>query len=640
MNHKKIAFSLRLFGWALWLILMFPSFSGAETTMFITRDSKPVASIVLRESSPVMDFAAAELSSYIAKISGATLKLERNTTDHLKGCIVLAKHSGEFAIPGMPQPPSEREMFIVQCDGQNLFILGGSDRAVLYGVYAFLEHLGCRWFYPRPEEEVVPNLPTIQVNKIRLAEKPEMALRGLYFVPIIHRDIQIIKNFIDWMGKRRLNMFLTHPGFYTKHLCDIIQWPNVREQILPEIKKRGIMLNMSLHTALYHFPPDKYFSEHPEWFALVNGKRQPSQICYSNRQAVDAYAQSITEYARKNPQVDIIGCWPMDGLGYCECNDCKQPDLILEAVNEVARRVKKVRPDVIVEHLLYHISNNLPTRVLPESNVLVLWCGRDSEMKEWADVCKRAGSKGVYQLEYMWGNKYNFKGSAKLCPSDVVQSLKTTVENGLIGITPLFIPTYNWWRSGLNIYVFSQIAWNHDADLDEILNDYYHRYYREASAPMKTYFGLWWNRIVDPGAKYEKTKYGTINIKKHENNKAAFTEARAALDKADGIASNADLRARLKKARLYLDYNEKWLTAQHFRWQLLQAVENRDKVKALAASAAIDRLEKRMVWMCRHSCIIGDGVLGLGYPANDLHLLEKDKELIIKVLQEGAKDPR
>jgi hypothetical protein len=589
----------------------------------LTKDGKPRASIVLTQSSSILEFAAAELRGYVAKISGATLPLERTMPVHLKGCIVLATRSETLALAGLPPLPSEPEAFVIQCDGENLFILGSNDRAVLYGVYAFLEHFGCRWFYPLPEEEVIPHLPTIRVAKLILAEKPQMSVRGLYLVPITANEVQRVANYIDWMGKRRLNMVLMHPDSYDSE-ADTIRWPEVSVRILPEIKKRGILLNMDIHSTFYFLPPKKHFTVHADWFGLVNGRRQPMQICYSNPQVVQAYAESVAGYAHAHPEVDVIGCWPMDDYGYCECEGCKQPDAILKAVNQVARHVKQVRPDVLVEHIAYGGNTTTPPKTPLDPNVLVLFCGRNPIVKQWIEAAKCAGSAGVYGLDYAWAENYGYEGRTRLRPHDVAQTVKAAKRDGLLGIAPLFIETDNWWRSGFNVYMFSRLAWNPDADLNGILADYYHSYYGEVSAPMKTYFDVWWDQIVDPDQ-----VYGTITAEQNAQNQLAFSEARTALDKAVRAASTAALKAKVTRARVYLDFNEKWLTAQHQRWQLSQAAENRDKTRGIAVAAAIESLEQQMVEMCRRSHAAGDGVLNLRFfIARRRQRLEEDKYLI------------
>jgi len=44
-------------------------------------------------------------------------------------------------------------------------------------------------------------------------------------------------------------------------------------------------INIWTHVAIY-FPTEEYFAKHPEYYALVNGKRQPSQLCNTNEDVI------------------------------------------------------------------------------------------------------------------------------------------------------------------------------------------------------------------------------------------------------------------------------------------------------------------------------------------------------------------
>jgi|GEM_PF-1263974 len=581
------------------------SMTSAETSIMITEDGRPKARIILSQTTPVTQFAVEELQSYVKKISGADLPVGAQSA------------AADIAIMLKIEPVDEtlgilsaaRDRFRIECRNSQVTIIGCSDRAVLYGVYAFLERLGCRWYYPVPEEEVIPHTATIRLQEMSFSESPALAVRGLYFVPVIGADYKLVRNYIDWMAKRRLNMFLTHPESYGSEDGDFIRWAQVSDRILPEIKKRGIILNMDIHSALYYFPPTKYFAAHPDWFALVGGKRQPEQICYSNKQAIDVYATSIIAYVRLHPEVDVIGCWPMDTDAdkYCECPECLDTDTILKAVNEVARRVKTVRPEIIIEHLAY-VSRTVrpPEKVLPERNVLVLLCeGKSKAWKAWADVCNRAGSAGVYYFVYAWADNYAQYGRTCLVPAHVRDRVKEAKISGLLGMAPLFLHTYNWWRSGFNIFLYSRFAWDVDADLNEILDDYYVNYYPGATNKMKRFFQLWFDKIIDPGP----YAYGQLGPAENDTNKVAFAAAREALGKADAMVSTPTITNRIARSRLYLDFNEKWLTAQHERYLLCQAGEQQNKEKARIAFEVIGRLEKEMSEMGLKSREAGDGVL-------------------------------
>ncbi len=123
---------------------------------------------------------------------------------------------------------------------------------------------------------------------------------------------------------------------------------------------------MNVHNLFYFLPLERYYPEHPEWFSVreegcngsgrsdtdvvdrnliryfedqveivhaydlgrkiypkwlffEKGHRVPSQICYSNEDAVGTYTLNVLTYIEAHPEVDIIGLWPSDGGDFCPC---------------------------------------------------------------------------------------------------------------------------------------------------------------------------------------------------------------------------------------------------------------------------------------------------------------------------------
>ena len=68
----------------------------------------------------------------------------------------------------------------------------------------------------------------------------------------------------------------------------------------------GVNWKWDFHTFRELIPPAKYFRAHPEWFALVKGKRQgiadlsghDSQLCTSNPEVIEKLAQGLIETIR------------------------------------------------------------------------------------------------------------------------------------------------------------------------------------------------------------------------------------------------------------------------------------------------------------------------------------------------------
>src|SRR5206468_2932078 len=82
------------------------------------------------------------------------------------------------------------------------------------------------------------------------------------------------------------------------------------------------------HTFYPLVPPEKYFSEHPEWYSLVKGKRthDAAQLCLTNPQLRDFMVQRVKEWLREAPDASIISVTQNDCDGHCECANCQALD--------------------------------------------------------------------------------------------------------------------------------------------------------------------------------------------------------------------------------------------------------------------------------------------------------------------------
>ncbi|MCZ2153795.1 MAG: hypothetical protein LC114_07840, partial [Bryobacterales bacterium] len=99
-----------------------------------------------------------------------------------------------------------------------LVVAGGSGRSTLYAVYDFFHRrAGAEYFW---DGDIVPKRPSIDVTGIDLAEKPRFEYRGLrYFAhrglhrfQAEHWDLEDWKREIDWMLKKRFNLFMLRTG--------------------------------------------------------------------------------------------------------------------------------------------------------------------------------------------------------------------------------------------------------------------------------------------------------------------------------------------------------------------------------------------------------------------------------------------
>lgn len=336
------------------------------------------------------------------------------------------------------------------------------ERGLLHGVYALLRRLGCSFLFPGKARQSVPQLKRWPfTDGFSMQEEPWLEYRGICFYNTTKNTLSKTQDAIDWMAKNGFNFLLTsiHRNDDTGCGDHAILWDEIGEQLLPELQKRGIVLDMSEHSTDYYFPKEKVFSEHPEWFALTDGKRSPGQICYSNQNAVEAYGNALAAFAKDKPWFQFMGIWPLDGGGYCTCEHCQDPETIFRANRVIAEKLRKVRPDLTVEHLAYTPQSFArPSEPMPD-NMSVLVCHvRDQVAYEWGLHARHA--RGAFYFDYMTGDHYRYRSNVILNPAYCRDTVKALISYGYRGIVSLYLPVDCWFIPSLNYWYLSRLYYN------------------------------------------------------------------------------------------------------------------------------------------------------------------------------------
>lgn len=342
--------------------------------MLLTQAGEAVAKVrVSPQASSVERFAAQELSRYVGKISGARLSVSERASP---GPFVYVGKAEGAEAKGMAE-----ESFRIVCDHSGLRILGADDRGTLYGVYTFIHDvLGVSWVHFREEEETVPRRETIRVPRLDRYEEPFFSERRM--VCGANPRTREGREFIAWAAKNRLNtVFWDWQG-------------NVPELMTEEaVRKRGLKVVWGGHNFGSWMPADEYFKAHPEYFALIDNKRQPLSICATNPKVVDLHIRKILDFSAKYPGISIMGFWAYDNPIWCECERCNAADLAardfasfwgknrlntykyLKFANQVISRVAKERPGLRFELIAYGATLEPPPQldfdIHPNANLMV-----------------------------------------------------------------------------------------------------------------------------------------------------------------------------------------------------------------------------------------------------------------------------
>ena len=151
-----------------------------------------------------------------------------------------------------------------------------------------------------------------------------------------------------------------------------------------------------VHTTWQYMPVSKYFAEHPEWYAEINGKRSKvndngsaTQLCLSNKEMRKEFLANLRasikrakENAAKNG-VDAPVLYSIDqndNQNYCHCAECNalaekyggaQSGVILDFANEMGEAIAEEEPEVMLCVLAYQYSEAVPKGIKPASNVVI-----------------------------------------------------------------------------------------------------------------------------------------------------------------------------------------------------------------------------------------------------------------------------
>src|SRR5574340_750360 len=271
--------------------------SGSE--LVLVRDGKPLAAIVTAarptENARV---AAAELQTYLAKITGAKLPIAFDDAPPQGTLILVGRSAFTDRIPGLEIPSGKtknlrEEGFVVWADAERL-VLAGNDVEPYYGTrYAmaeFLHRLGVRWFLPGELGEVVPKTATVSVGPLRVVERPDFPLRNFWE----HSRDRMAEECEQWKIHNKMNPRATEAAF-------------------------GVPGDSSVQGYL----PKDQFAAHPDWFALQrDGTRTNSHPCTTSEGMIQHFVERIKADARAGKTISAFA--PDDGLPRCWCPRCEK----------------------------------------------------------------------------------------------------------------------------------------------------------------------------------------------------------------------------------------------------------------------------------------------------------------------------
>jgi Domain of unknown function (DUF4838) len=499
----------------------------------VVKVGKPQGGIQLPDHpTPQETNAAVELRHWIKELTGATLEIKSGKA---RGSRFAIRTDGSLGDEG----------YAIAVSRGQIILSGGKTRGVLNAVYALLEEdLGCR-FYANDSIRL-PKTNTLVIAPVARRYIPQLKIRDPFYACAFDPV---------WSLRNRANA------------------PNAA---VPE-EQGGHMdyAGMFVHTAGQLVPPDKYFKEHPEYFAqAADGTRTTAQLCPTHPEVVKIAIDHVRQVLKANPHTEILSVSKNDCQVSCLCERCKKlrdeegSDMAnqLFLVNQVAQAIEAEYPNVIIDTLAYLETIQVPKTARPRKNVAIRLCNdavgawsRPFTPAEQCDVAKLVGAWGaVHNRIYIWDYNVNFSHYLAPMPNlDVmVANIRFWIKNHAEGVMLQGGYQGPAERDQFKSWVTAKLLWNPAWDEKALARDFIQGHYGKAAPAIEEYEALLERMRVDHASEMASPPGGIRYPMDAPFLSKAFTEqATAIFARAEQLAAGDEtLSRRVERAELPLLY--------------------------------------------------------------------------------------
>ena len=438
-----------------------PAAPGSDVFEFVANGS-PRPIVAQSGGNKAVHVAAEELSRWLGKSTGVTFPILDKPPDGSP--YVLVALSSEYPdlarIIGLSG--EDPDAFAIETGAERLVILGNSEAAVSNGIFTLLREMGFRWYFPDSRWWAIPSAPSPSVA-LRIIGKP---------------DYRFVRIFYGTGGG---------PG----------EWL-VRNRM---VRHRA---GSVAHAWNSRVPLKDYFATNPEYFALVNGRRQPSQLCVGNAEMRGVFVENSLAFLRKNPGQRIVSVEPNDNDAFCTApeslaiGDGSPSDQVFFLANETAKATAAEFPDAVVGVLAYLNHADPPSFPLERNMYVEVTTNLRQTSKSIPEVIQAFAAKGVQVgvMDYLsvpwwqWGRLGSGAKGANWVATPA--GLADYAKLGVTGFTGEAAD--NWGLNGLTYYLISDKLWSVSADSEQEASRFFASMFEEAEKPIRAIFEGWLRR--------------------------------------------------------------------------------------------------------------------------------------------------
>ena len=447
--------------------------------------------VVAPEADPCVRFAAQEFTNALERVSGARFEIVA-AADASSPAVIIANRGDTW----------DEEVVEYRLEDGNLLLTGNQPRAALHATYSFLQReLGVRWLWPDADGEVFPKRRRWEFpGNFGFRHVPSVKYRGFHHCGA-------------WRNRDAFNLWQTR-NFSTIH----------RHSVYKGEEKYGQYSMYSTHSA--NLGNDKaLFAEHPECFAVIDGRRSLLNICFSSALAAEKVAARIESDIggpRKARVPDILSIYPADSVDYCQCETCRKLGVStawFSFYNRLVAILRPRHPKMRFATLAYQGYLDPPACRIEDTDFVEYASHPRCHIHRWKDpTCAANASEmrrisnwlsrddvglGHYAYEYDAVTRHGhfmpfFSMIADVVDTAVEQKLVTCIPE--VGLSPEKGPDdrCSAVQNRLTLLLYAWKSWDAALTTDRFFDDVTCAAYGPAAAPLGEYLRLMddaWNKL-------------------------------------------------------------------------------------------------------------------------------------------------
>ncbi len=510
------------------LLVLLYGLNGCSSTsqpIILCKQNVSNYSIIIKDkANSIEQKAAIILQTYFKKVTTIQLPIKKESDADGRFNIYVGYTNKSKRL--LPYMKIRGDDFILATQSNQVFIYAATDKALLYATYEWIErYLKCRKLGAGPA--YCPSLSTITMEGDMMdIQMPAFEYREVYY------PYEEDEEYMWWHKIHTINK-------------DWGLWGHTFNKIIAA---------------------KQYFTTHPEYFSLINGKRKPVGLCLTNASLKKEFISILKEKMENNPSATYWSVSPEEGIEYCTCNACNSvvkkkgtTALLLYFINTIATAF----PDKKIVTLAYEQTSEPPENISIRNNVYIMLSDIEvyrhqplSTSKSAAIFRKRLeGWRAITSNIFIWDYVTQFTNY--LAPFPNIQTLQPNIQflqSYIKGIFEQGSGETVSENSALRSYLLAKWLWNPSLNRDSLQQDFLQHYYGKAAPCINQYVSMLEDALMKTKATLDI--YGNpIDAKNTFLSPTYIDTYSQVLDKAEALAEGNDYAVKhITEARIPLEY--------------------------------------------------------------------------------------